>query len=40
MEIVKVKHKYVRSFGLVVLKYKDLFQIELHFGKRTIIIGF
>jgi hypothetical protein len=40
MEIVKVKHRHVRSFGIVVLKYRDLLQIEIHFGKKTIIIGF
>ena len=40
MEIVKVKHKYFRSFGVVILKYKGLLQIEMHFGKKTIIFGF
>ena len=40
MEIVKVKHKHVRTFGIVILKYQDLLQIEFHFGRKTIIIGF
>jgi hypothetical protein len=40
MEMIKVKHKYARSFGIVVLKYKDLLQFEFHFGKTTIVIGF
>jgi hypothetical protein len=40
MEIVKVKHRYMRSFGIVFLKYKGLIQIEIHFGKKTIILGF
>ncbi len=40
MEKIKVKNKHVRSFGIVFLKYKNLFQIEFHLGKTSIILGF
>jgi hypothetical protein len=40
MEVIKRKNNNLKSYGIVFLKYRNRFHVEINLGKITLLIGF